>query len=246
MNDFSNICCVVFDLDETLWPCLPPIFKAEKILHAWLKQHYPLVAEHYSIEDLREHSADFAQRNSHLSHDVTAIRKQALEELANKFDYSVDMANEGVSLFRYHRNQVSLFDDALPTIRALREKYKVGSITNGNADLIAMGLGKYFDFIVTAEEAGVAKPDAAIFEHAQKKAELSNQELLYIGDDPVNDVMGSKNSGWQAIWFNPGREEWLGSFSGDVPEGVLDEELKEIGPDAQVQNLSELLGLLKM
>ena len=115
------------------------------------------------MEGLRKHQAGFALKNPHLSHDVTALRKQSLAELANKFNYPVALANEGISLFRRHRNQVSLFDDALPTISALREHFKIGSISNGNADLRAIGLGEYFDFIVTAEEAGVAKPDKAIF-----------------------------------------------------------------------------------
>ena len=138
-----------------------------------------------------------------------------------------------MSLFRYHRNQVSLFDDALPTINLLREKFKIGSITNGNADLRAIGLGGYFDFIVTAEEAGVAKPDNAIFRYAQNKVKLESHELLYVGDHPENDVIGSKSSGWQALWFNPDSKEWPKELS------------EEAQPIAQIQALSELPTLLK-
>lgn len=228
MTDFSKIRCVVFDLDDTLWPCLPPIINAEKVLYSWLQEHYPRVTTQYSIEGLREHRADFVLRNPHLSHDVTAFRKQSLVELAQIFDYPAALANEGMSLFRYHRNQVSLFDDALPTINILKEKFKIGSITNGNADLRAIGLGEYFDFIITAEEAGVAKPDKAIFEYAQKKANLENHELLYVGDHPINDVLGSSNSGWKSLWFNPSGESWL--------EGVK--------PDAEIKMLSELPSML--
>ena len=230
MGDFSNIRCVVFDLDDTLWPCIPPIINAEKVLYAWLKEHYPRVTTQYSIEGLREHRAGFALQNPHLSHDVTALRKQSLAELAQIFEYPVALANDGISLFRHHRNQVNLFDDALPTINILREQFKVGSITNGNADLGAMGLSEYFDFIVTAEEAGVAKPDKAIFEYAQKKVNLANHELLYVGDHPTNDVLGSNNSGWKSLWFNPSAANWL----------------EEVMPDAEIQKLSELPSLLSI
>ncbi len=225
---FSNISCVVFDLDDTLWPCVPPIINAEKVLYAWLQEHYPRVTTQYSIEGLREHRADFALQNPHLSHDVTALRKQSLAELAKNFDYPVALANDGISLFRHHRNKVSIFEDALPTINILRKQFKIGSITNGNADLVAMGLGGHFDFIVTAEEAGVAKPNKAIFEYAQKKANLANHELLYVGDHPTNDVLGANNSGWKSLWFNPSASSWR----------------EEIKPDAEIQNLSELLNLL--
>lgn len=233
MNDISCIRCVVFDLDDTLWPCLPPILNAEKVLYSWLQDNYPRVTTEYSIEGLREHRADFLLRNPRLSHDMTALRKQSLAELAKTFNYSIALANEGMSLFRYHRNQVSLFDDALPTINLLREKFKIGSITNGNADLRAIGLGGYFDFIVTAEEAGVAKPDNAIFRYAQNKVKLESHELLYVGDHPENDVIGSKSSGWQALWFNPDSKEWPKELS------------EEAQPIAQIQALSELPTLLK-
>lgn len=231
---FTNVRCVVFDLDDTLWPCLPPIINAEKVLYSWLQENCPRVTTEYSIEGLREHRADFLLRNPHLSHDVTALRKQSLADLAKTFNYPLALANEAMLLFRYHRNQVSLFDDALPTINILKEQFKIGSITNGNADLRAIGLGEYFDFIVTAEEAGVAKPDNAIFEFAQNKTNFENHELLYVGDHPENDVVGSKNSGWQSLWFNPDSKEW--------PKELLE----EAQPNAQIQYLSELPNLLKI
>ena len=51
-----------------------------------------------------------------------------------------------------------------------------------------------------------------------------------MGDHPTNDVIGSKNSGWQALWFNPDAKQWS----------------EEIQPNAQIQSLSELLELLKI
>ncbi len=228
MSDFSKIRCVAFDLDDTLWPCEPTILNAELQLYEWLEKYYPRLTNEYSIEDMREFRVNFATQNSHIAHDVTALRTQSLVELAIKFDYPDNLAIDGMTVFREHRNKVDLFDDALPTIDKLNKHYKTGVITNGNADLEAIGLSEYFDFIVTAEEAGSAKPDHAIFEYARSKINLEKHELLYVGDHPVNDVLGSRNSGWKSLWFNPSGESWL----------------EDLRPDAEIKMLSELPSLL--
>ena len=230
MSKFTSIRCVVFDLDDTLWPCEPVINNAEIALYEWLKKFYPRITDEYSLQELREQRANFAILHPHLAHDVTALRKQSLTNLAQEFNYSVAMANDGLALFRRHRNQVDLFDDALPTIRKISEHFEIGVITNGNADLEAIGLSEYFDFIVTAEEAGAAKPDKAIFEYARNKTKLAVHELLYVGDHPVIDVLGSNNSGWKSLWFNPAAVPWL-------------EELK---PDAEIKRLGEIPSLLSI
>ncbi len=228
MRDFSKIRCVVFDLDDTLWPCEPTILNAEMELYKWLERQYPRITNEYSLEDLREHRANLAIQSPHIAHDVTAIRKRALAKLAEKFGYPLSLAIDGIAVFRRHRNKVELFDDALPTIHKLNDHFKTGVITNGNADLDAIGMSDYFDFIVTAEEAGSAKPDQAIFEYARCKINLEKHELLYVGDHPINDVLGSSNSGWKSLWFNPSGEIWL--------EGIR--------PDAEIKKLSELPSLL--
>lgn len=230
MSIFASVRCVVFDLDDTLWPCKPAIVNAEKALYAWLNEHYPRVTAHYSLEEMREHRAHYALLNPCYAHDFTALRKHSLSEIAKQFDYPIDLANDGLSLFRQHRNKVDLFEDSLPTISKLSEHFKVGVITNGNADLEAIGLSENFDFIVTAEEAGAAKPDKRIFEFARNKVNLMGHELLYVGDHPTFDVLGAKSSGWKSLWFNPAAEKWE----------------EQIKPDAEIQSLSELPGLLSI
>lgn len=230
MNEFVNIRCIVFDLDDTLWPCEPTIVKAEAALYDWLEEKYPQVTNQYSLEQLRQHHLDAAMQKPHIAHDVTVLRKQSLQELAQKFGYPSALAEDGLALFRKYRSQVTLFDDALPTISRLGKSFKIGVITNGNADLGAMGLDKHFEFIVTAAEVGVAKPNKGIFEFARKKANLETHELLYIGDHPEIDVLGAKKCGWKTLWFNSSKADWIG----------------ESRPDAQIHSLKELPSLLSI
>jgi len=227
MQVLTNIRCVVFDLDDTLWPCEPTITSAEQALYSWLESEYPRVTQKYNYAALKLHRAEFAKQHPELAHNVTQLRRQSLAELANKFDYSEVMADKGLALFRKVRNQVTLFDDTLSTLDKLKRKFKLGSITNGNADLHAIGIAEKFDFTVTAENAGVAKPDEKIFKFAQQQAGIKSHQMAYVGDAPVTDMLGAKGSGWQAIWFNPTKQKWT----------------EEIKPNAEVQTLSELLAL---
>ncbi len=233
MSVFADIRCVTFDLDDTLWPCKPTMINAEIALYEWLSENYSKITDQYSLDDLREHRKDFAQKNLHLAHDVTSLRRESLAELANQFQYPLHMADKGLALFRKHRNQINFFDDALPTIRILAKHFKIGAITNGNADLEAIGVREHFDYVVTAQEAGVAKPDKKIFEYAQEKISFSSHELVYVGDHPTIDMLGSIHSGWRSLWFNPDKQSW--------PESELH---KDVRPDAEIQALSQLPELL--
>ena len=46
-------------------------------------------------------------------------------------------------------------DDAAAALEALAERYQLGVITNGNADVRRLGLSEYFQFALCAEELGV-------------------------------------------------------------------------------------------
>lgn len=232
-DSFANIRCVVFDLDDTLWPCEPTIINAEIALYEWLAENYAKITQQFSFEDIREHRAEFAKKNKRIAHDVTSLRKESLAELAIKFEYPLQMADEGLALFRKHRNRVEFFSDALPTLSKLAKHFKIGAITNGNADLEAIGARQYFDFVVTAQDAGVAKPDEKIFAYAQEKSNYACHELIYVGDHPAIDMLGCIKSGWKSLWFNPEETPW--------PEDALH---KNYQPDAQIQKLSQLPKLL--
>ena len=229
MSDFSCVRCVVFDLDDTLWPCEPTILNAEIALYRWLKENFSKITNHYTLEQLRDHRKEYAQRNIELSHDVTALRLGSLQELAKQFAYPLCMANEGLALFRRHRNQVQFYDDSLSTINSISDNFQVGVITNGNADLESIGASDYFDFYITAEEAGAAKPDREIFEHAQQITHFASHEHLYVGDHPSIDIAGANQSGWKSVWFNQNHQTWP---------------LVDIQPDAEIHTLSDLLDLL--
>lgn len=58
--------------------------------------------------------------------------------------------------------------------------------------MVYFGLDRYFDYIVTSEEAGYDKPHGAQFELALEKVRPSGDCIWMIGDNPVNDIGGAR------------------------------------------------------
>jgi len=53
----------------------------------------------------------------------------------------------------------------------------------------------------------VTKPHPRIFEMAVEEAGVPSSQLLYVGDNPVDDVEGANRVGIEAVLINrPGRE----------------------------------------
>jgi len=58
--------------------------------------------------------------------------------------------------------------------------------------VVYFGLDHYFNFIVTSEEAGFDKPHEAPFQIALEKMQPKGDCIWMIGDNPINDIRGSK------------------------------------------------------
>ena len=61
--------------------------------------------------------------------------------------------------------------------------------------LQACGLLTHFSFLVTSEEAGVAKPDPAIFEQALRRCGVAASNTAHVGDHYLMDYLSSRSLG---------------------------------------------------
>lgn len=205
-----TIRCVFFDLDDTLWACHPVIQRAEKKHYAWLDKHYPKLTERYSFDSFMQSRNDFMTNNPQLVHDLTQLRKNWLRNLADELGYNHEMVESAFHTFWLARNEVHFYNGVLDSLEKLSKHFSLGVISNGNADVNHIGIGHLFDFIVSAREAGVAKPHPDIFQLALQKAGIKEDEAVYVGDDPVRDIQGANQAGWHTIWYNPTSLAWQG------------------------------------
>lgn len=210
--------CITFDLDDTLWACAPVIMRAEQALYDWLAERYPRICAVHKLRDMRTQRQALLASRTDLRHDMTALRREWITQLADEAGYSRDMVEPAVTYFREHRNRVTLFEAAEPLLKRLHTDYRLCAITNGNAQLDCIGVDHLFDFCVCSTDAGVAKPHAGIFHKALELAEVEPSAAVHVGDDPVSDVLGAGRVGMRTIWYNPDLIPWPG---GRRPDAVI-------------------------
>lgn len=61
-----------------------------------------------------------------------------------------------------------------------------------------LNLGRYIDFMVSSEEAGIEKPAPGIFEMALKKLKLEAKDVIMLGDSEEKDIKGAEALGIRA------------------------------------------------
>ncbi len=219
---------VLFDLDDTLWPIVPVIRRAENVLYDWLAAHAPAVAAEVTIDSMRERRQALMASDPVYQLDLRRLRRAVLLEAFQRTGQDLALVEQAMDVFSRARNEVTPFDDVLPTLDGLQGRMAVGSVSNGVADLDAIGLAHFFQVSVAAHHIGFAKPDAAIFHAACDALGVLPEEAVYIGDDPVLDVEGAQKAGLAGIWMN--RQELQ-------PARRLPEQVR---PDAICTSLYEL------
>jgi putative hydrolase of the HAD superfamily len=210
--------CITFDLDDTLWEVGPVIMRAEREFYDWLSRRCPRISEAFDLEALTQHRRAYFRQFPQRMHDLTGLRKLWLAHIFETFGYgevSVDMA---FHVFWEHRNAVELFEEAPPVLDLLRECYRLGVITNGNACVHHIGIGHLFDFVVSSESAGHSKPAPQIFHAALECAGVEPRRVIHVGDDARNDVLGAAGVGMRTVWYNPTLKPWPG---GAHPDAVI-------------------------
>jgi putative hydrolase of the HAD superfamily len=224
-----DVQAVIFDLDNTLWDVGPVILRAEHAMAEFLARHYPRVLERHTLESMRDLRARMAVEHPAMRHDFTWLRKQALAVHAREAGYPATMAEEAFEVFYRARNEVVLYEDVIPALQGLRGRFRLFAISNGNADLGAIGLARYFERALAAREAGMLKPDPRIFAIMLAAVGLEPEEVAHVGDDPEADVIGARRAGVTPVWLNRPRAPW----PVDAP-----------APEHTIGSLSELLPLL--
>jgi len=199
---------IIFDLDDTLWEVGPVIVRAEHAMLAFLADRYPRVLERHTLDSMRDVRARMAIEHPAMRHDFTWLRLESLRHHARDAGYPEAMADEAFAVFYRARNEVVLYDDARPALERLHGRFRLFAVSNGNADLAAIGLAGYFERALAARDAGMLKPDPRIFALLLEQAGLEAARALHVGDDAVADVEGARRAGVTPVWLNRSGERW--------------------------------------
>ncbi len=116
----------------------------------------------------------------------------------------------------------TLFPDVSGTLAAIRKaSFRIGIVSQNRmmsdvlrSELNSLGIGHFFDAVVTSEEEGYDKPDPGIFLAASSKLGIQPERLFHVGDIFEKDVAGALAAGMSPVLLD--REEK--DTSGYVPK----------------------------
>lgn len=205
----GRIRAISLDLDDTLWPIWPTIAKAEASLLQWLARHAPATAaklgDTATVRALRH---EIQALRPDLASDLAALRRESIRLALTRAGDDPDLAEPAFEVFFAQRQRVDLFEDALPALRFLAARWPVVALSNGNADVHAVGIGEHFHAALSASGRGMAKPEARFFHAAAEAAGVAPHEVLHVGDDATLDARGAMDAGMHAVWLNRGGLAW--------------------------------------
>ena len=244
--DLLRTRAITLDLDDTLWPVWPTIARAEAQLQAWLAEHAPathaLAAQPGLVRGIR---AQVQAEHVALAHDMSALRHEAIRRTLLHAGDNPALADGAFEVFYAERQRVDLFDDALPALEYLSSRFPLIALSNGNADIERVGLGRYFHASVSARDAGVAKPDVRIFQRGAEAAGVSAAQVLHVGDDALIDAQGALDAGMQAVWLQRPRVD--GAAAPNYAHGASSHATLAVAPACvSVDNLHALCRLLAL
>ena len=225
---------ITFDLDDTLWDVRPVLIEAERRMQLWLKEHAPAARALLADGGAQTIRNALLADQPALAHQISRLRITVLQSAMRQAGHTParadQLAQRAFAVFLAARNEITVFDGVAALLRSLAQHYRLGALSNGNADLRRLDVGEHFDFHFSAENVGAAKPDPALFHAALQHAQVSPDEVLHVGDSVEHDVAGAARAGIRSVWINP---HGLPLPAASPP------------PTAQVRTVLELPGVLQ-
>lgn len=181
---------IVFDLDDTLYLERDYVRSGFQAVGAWAVQEFGL--------------ADVAVLAWQLF--IGGTRHTTITDAFARLGRPLNQAETtaAVHVYRTHRPQIALCQDADDALRALRG-FRTAIITDGpatcqRAKIEALGLKARVDeIVVTDEREGWAKPASHAFSYIQERFAKRGDACTYVADNPQKDFAAPARLGWRLI-----------------------------------------------
>ncbi len=164
---------------------------------------------------------DFLEAYSQAHEKYRVIRYEKLIEVTNTVWIAEALTNLGFKtnsddtriktavnvFFEDYLNSLKLRPCAKKVLRKLSMDYKVCLVSNFTyapviyAGLRKLGINQFFNAVLVSEEVGWRKPHMKIFEKTLRRLGLQREEVVYVGDSPLEDIKGAKDVGMKTIFI---------------------------------------------
>ncbi|MGQ4915376.1 MAG: HAD family hydrolase [Candidatus Asgardarchaeia archaeon] len=175
--------------------------------------------------------------------------EELLHDMMNHIGLSVSMKfiAECVGYF-LERVKYELRKNVKEVLLALRKMgLKIGLISNSFTEFPRMVIKKenlydFFDTIILSKDVRVRKPHPKIFTEALKRASVSANEAIFIGDILEVDVWGAKQVGMKAVLIKSryNLNKWKNFLKKLTPRPYT-----KLEPDYTIEDLLEIVDMLE-
>ena len=120
-------------------------------------------------------------------------------------DLRLDVGDDAVARFAESVLEWPAFPDSAEALGRLHERFRLGVITNCDADLFAASserLGTDFDWVITADAARAYKPALTGFELAFTTIPVSRERILHVAQSLFHDHVPAKQLGLTTVWID--------------------------------------------
>ena len=196
---------IIFDVDDTLIDfAATENFALHSLFNA---HHWPLSTE--TQRRYHSYNQGLWRRLEHGEIDYDQLTKMTFHNfIKENLGLNVDGSQVMDEYRSYFGETHKLLPGVADTLKfAKRQGYKLAVLSNGERymqrhRLELAGIKKYFDLIVTSEEAHYSKPDSHAFDYFFSRTEIGPGETIFFGDGLKSDILGAENYGFDSIWYN--------------------------------------------
>ncbi len=222
--------CVIFDLDDTLYPevdyCKSGMREISKMLSAALN-----IASDEIFDRI-------------WSRFMAGDRDMLFNKILDEFEYRYrpDFITKLITVYREHKPDITLPLESEAVLRELSGKYTLALLSDGfmpaqRLKVEALGIGDYFAETIFSQELGSEfwKPSTVGFERILTNLGIAPQMSVYVGDNIKKDFIAPNKLGMHSVQYSRPQK---------VHEDVeVDEDAM---PEYKIASLGELDGCLNI
>lgn len=207
---------VWIDLDDTLFDHSYSVARGLECI----RRQYPAFASHPTEELVRLYNIALNEvYPDYLSGsiDFPEMRRQKFDRFCVRADVPKSEAPDTATFHSIYDEGYFRERRATPGSMAALQRLKdhgieIAILTNGvrriqEEKLRVIGFDSLIPFLLPSEESGTAKPDPRIFHWALQRTRTAAQDVVMIGDNPINDITGALQAGIRAIYYSPSASE---------------------------------------
>lgn len=222
-----NLKGIIFDLDNVLYNETGYVFAAYHEISLYISENYKIDKEYI-----------YTKLVNYLK-EKTSMYPRLFNDLLSELGLNNKLLTTMLEIYSSVQPQLELFEGAEPLLSELKERHKLGLLTNGRIEtqknkVKLLDIERLFDEILYARELGEKneKPNTLAYKVLLERLKIDPEDAVCIGDNPYTDFIGAKKIGLLTVRV----------LTGEFKDVVVD---KEHGACITVKDLREFKNLLK-